>query len=57
MSSNPDVFRFGTREHLKKYYKTQCNLNIQLNYGSIENNSEHNKIIESNMGWQDISKW
>jgi hypothetical protein len=36
--------------------KPKCNLNIQINDGSIENNSEQHIIIESNMSWQDISK-
>ena len=36
--------------------KPKCNLNIQINDGSIENNSEQNIIIESSMSWQDISK-
>jgi hypothetical protein len=56
MSPNPDVFRFRTWEHLKNITKPKCNLNIQINDGSIENNSEQNIIIESNMSWQDISK-
>ena len=30
---------------------TQYNSTVQLNYGSMENNSEQNRINESNMLW------